>query len=761
MKLFTRQLPIFLLVLTPLLFLFTTDVAFAESSKHGYMADALWSFVFGFFGWMMGVGGSLLDFGVTKFVIEFGSDFSTPGGIGVTVSALWSTVRDFFNIFFIFGLVYIGFKMILNSDDSGSRRWLIHLILAALLINFSLYITQIFVDFTNMLATQIAQGFTINGGATVNVSNTFVNSLGLTNSADLPEELGSPFTYIFGTMILFLVSAFVFGAGGMLLIIRYCVLIFYMILSPLMFLGWVFPGLQSVTSQYWKGFMAQAFFAPLYILLLYFSASLISTYFTILRTTNGNTMKIADSLGSASTASFANTIPPFILACVFLIASLTIAKKMGVQGASQAVSAGKRYRKGIQNSTMWIGKKATSPVTKRVSNTIGNSLNTTVDRWQKGQAFGGGKIAKYTGLSGAAKITASIVAVDSAAKSGAAKLKAFKGGAANTADEDKAKKGVIKARVQADRDIKAGHKAQDALEAGKKVPGSISNEEKTQLEQLVAKGQQTANKLSPKELEMMAINDKDMFGKVIGNVNTKTFDKMMDNDNLSTKQKEDMLEARQDAIGKTIKENEVILTENLQNMSVKQIETMGDQFIRDNAHLFSQSQMDGILKSDEFVEGQKGAYIGARKENQKAVILGQHKRDHQESLFKHNTEEDPSTYSKDKKPVEVANLSFEVLASDYAVQNHIDSSVLEEIYNKKTLNNEERDVLRDKILASGTKSAKDYLTKTVHGRRNWNMPESGSNSGTVKTAPAGVEVSQGGIQLDTNVGRASKEQDNR
>ena len=78
----------------------------------------------------MGMGGYLLNVGIEQFVVGFGDKFLTSG-VGIAVDTLWVSVRDMFNLTFIFGLVYLGFKMILNSDDSNTRRWLIHLLLSS------------------------------------------------------------------------------------------------------------------------------------------------------------------------------------------------------------------------------------------------------------------------------------------------------------------------------------------------------------------------------------------------------------------------------------------------------------------------------------------------------------------------------------------------------------------------------------------------------------------------------------------------------
>ena len=105
--------------------------------SHAQVADAvggasqslLYNFVVVVFGMLVRFGGMLLDAGIEYFVIGFGDVFNNSG-VGLAVNDTWVIIRDFINLFFIFGLVYIGIRMILDSDNSNTRRWLVNLIMA-------------------------------------------------------------------------------------------------------------------------------------------------------------------------------------------------------------------------------------------------------------------------------------------------------------------------------------------------------------------------------------------------------------------------------------------------------------------------------------------------------------------------------------------------------------------------------------------------------------------------------------------------------
>ncbi len=342
-------------------------LAAAQSGSILSIQDILWTFVNNVFGSLVGYAAVLLDTSIEMFIVGFGDTFLNLG-VGNAVDQAWIIVRDIFNLTFIFGLVWIGVKMILNSDDSNTRRWLVNLIMAALLVNFSLFITKFIVDFSNILATEIfINGFvtSISGGRSI--SEIFAQMFGLTtvwdnswiNKAPAVTANGNGgYMYIFGAAIIFLIGAFCFAAGAFMIMIRFVALCLYMVFSPLMFLGWVFPQMQSITSKYWSGFLGRAFFAPAYILLVY-----LSVY--VMRTFNSSGLSIGqglnvNTLSPAQFNSVGEIFVNFFLVAMFMIASVMVGSKMSADGAGVVMRVGKnlqgRAQRGVQNAAMGSGR---------------------------------------------------------------------------------------------------------------------------------------------------------------------------------------------------------------------------------------------------------------------------------------------------------------------------------------------------------------------------------------------------------------------
>jgi len=376
------------------------ELIFADSK----LTLMLYNLVVTFFGFLVFAGGYLLDFAVNHFVINFGLEFNTSG-VGVAVNDLWSLVRDFFNILFIFGFIWIGFQMILDSGNSRAKQTLVSLIMAALLVNFSLFISKFVVDFSNRLASEVAlEAFPrteassaetfwgTSGSDQIGISDTFFAHLGVSKTLRIPkaiaEDGAEPWAFIFGSAIFYLVAAFVFAAGGVMLIIRFVALSIFMVLSPFMFLGWVFPGLQGWTGKYWKGFLGRAFYAPVYIVLLFFAASILQNMFG----TNGSSEVIVDGqpagLLSAVTNNENNLIEvlgPFVLSAAFMLAAVIVAGKMSADGAGGVMRVGNSLRSGgrrlVGGATLGVGARVGR-------NTIGRGASAAVNN-EKFKAYAG------------------------------------------------------------------------------------------------------------------------------------------------------------------------------------------------------------------------------------------------------------------------------------------------------------------------------------------------------------------------------------
>lgn len=309
----------------------------------------VYSFAIVLFGWIVGITGWFFDSALDLFIMNFGVIYKT-WGVGVAVENTWGIVRDVFNLTFIFGIIYIGFRMILNSDDSSAKRTLVTLLAAALLVNFSLFITKFVIDFSNILAAEIFKA--IKGD--VSTATSFINYLKLSsiNQTEVTAPggvgIGMLFLLIFGTIILYLITAFVFLSGAVMITIRFIALLVYMIFSPIMFLGWVFPNMAGHSKKFFQDFLKRAFFAPAYLFMLYLSFNIISTFYIRIKDSSDLSNLFTQQNVENQSSDVSSVIVYFALSCGLMIASLVVAQKMGAHGADTAISIGQKARKSAQ-----------------------------------------------------------------------------------------------------------------------------------------------------------------------------------------------------------------------------------------------------------------------------------------------------------------------------------------------------------------------------------------------------------------------------
>ena len=682
--------------------------------SHAQVADAvggaiqslLYNFVVVVFGMLVRFGGMLLDAGIEYFVIGFGDVFNNSG-VGLAVNDTWVIIRDFINLFFIFGLVYIGIRMILDSDNSNTRRWLVNLIMAALLVNFSLFATKFVVDFSNKLATEIADaGLGADkdpktGAYTANVSGELMLRMGITTALGgettaMPANAG--WGYIFGIAILFMVSAFVFAAGGILLIIRFAVICLYLVLSPVMFASWVLPGLSDTMNRYWKDFIKRCFVAPIYLTFIYFSFQIMGGLQQTIKgsgeganATNFANPNWSATLGASSPNtvqdSTLGTLPFFVLICIFMIASLVAANKLGAEGAGKALSIGKKLnnkiQSGVKNTTKFAAAQTGGRAARYASDKTGQAVGRGLRNLQ--QLEGTGRFAKAT------RALARTNAIQGTVGGAADSLQKTKFGLSRTRAED------AKMQNQTNKNADNGMTLTDGLLAQKekelKAQGKgyvvrdngtreeVLESELTPEEQLdynneearearIAKMERVAADMGIKDFEAMSKAEQQQISQFISGGLTES---VMKSDNISDEQKGKIGEAQKAAIEKIITQNGELMSDKIADLSTRQIETLGSEWIKTNAGLLTESQFADIKKSKKFTETQVGGLIGARKADLTARVAS-----NPDSVFKLGTSTIGTTdlatrqttyrtdYSKSRKAADIAKLPGEVLASQNA-----------------------------------------------------------------------------------------------
>ncbi len=311
------------------------------------------------------LGSLLLDYSVFYLVVQMGTFFQSGAQFGQAVALGWTLIRDLINMTFIFGLIYIGIKTILNSEDADTRRKLGYLIIAALLINFSLFMTQLVVDFSNLLATQMYSQLSQPGpaGSVPSISGAFMNASKVSSYINTqtiqqgetakPAISGSALIVYSVMLLIFYVFAGIsFLMGSFLIVSRFVALILYMIFSPVMFLGWILPQFKSYSSTWWEGFWKNCIFAPIYLFILYISLQVLRglTSTGVLATSaNSGSLDMVGKATQAAQTSIGQIVISFMIMIGLLWASQKIGEKLSISG-------GKMTMNGFTQSGRWMGR---------------------------------------------------------------------------------------------------------------------------------------------------------------------------------------------------------------------------------------------------------------------------------------------------------------------------------------------------------------------------------------------------------------------
>lgn len=312
------------------------------------------------------------------------------------IESTWITIRDLSSIFIIFMLLYSAIIMILGVKGPAFGKLVLNIFIAGILINFSLFFVRVAVDasnlvslqFYNAIAPKAAQGWTIeNAYYDGGLSNIFMQSLKIpkiyNNKGWLKDAdtTGAIVLATFGGAILMITAAFSFFAAAIAFTIRTGLLIFIMALSPLFFVGIIFPQIQAQVSSKLLGILKnQLIFMPVYLGLMYVALRFISDegFLKIF-----NTSALNPELSSVTGFTMAGIVIQYTIAALFINAPLLAAISFGAWGAKWAPDA--------SDVGKWFRKKAESTASRATSATVGR-VASRVARSERFQTFAGNSL---------------------------------------------------------------------------------------------------------------------------------------------------------------------------------------------------------------------------------------------------------------------------------------------------------------------------------------------------------------------------------
>ena len=330
-------------------------------------------------GWLLYVVGYIAGIGFTvgSWFINYSLDLNKSVIVSPTVEVGWLIARDFTNLALVIAVVVMAFGTMLRAPNYGIKKNLANVIMIALLINFSLTISGVFIDFSNII-TDFFIKKTI-------PTNSNIGSLGdslaqafqpqrlldtNTNkpAADIASLGEGSLRYIgglfFGVIFTILGTITIFGIGAMLFV-RYITLAILLVLVPLAYLSKVLPGLDDYTKKWWGHFFNWLLFGPAATFFLYITVITIIKKSQVVTNLTANSVPLNEILGRTGTTA---QLGDMILSLGLMMASLIVAKQLGIYGSDTFLGAAKSvtgWAQGkIQKSARWAGRKAAAPAVR-------------------------------------------------------------------------------------------------------------------------------------------------------------------------------------------------------------------------------------------------------------------------------------------------------------------------------------------------------------------------------------------------------------
>lgn len=269
------------------------------------------------------------------------------------VAATWAILRDLANISFIFILLYAAIGTILDLERVDAKKMVVRVVVAATLINFSMFFTQVVIDAANIptvaIYNQIQQAASPEG----TISAAVMKSLGIQTIFPSPSANGNGadgslsnldsvkgignllIATILGTLFI-LITATVFLVAAILFIIRYVVLIFLIILSPLAFASRALAD-DKWFGKWWEKLVSNCIFAPFYMLMIFISLKIAQKVALSFSGGNPNYKFFDLFMGNRSSIDI---LIGFTVIIASMICAILVAKRLGAVGVDWATKIG-------------------------------------------------------------------------------------------------------------------------------------------------------------------------------------------------------------------------------------------------------------------------------------------------------------------------------------------------------------------------------------------------------------------------------------
>lgn len=251
----------------------------------------------------------------------------------------WEILRNLANIFFIVALIFIALATLFRLPNYNFRHMLVDIIIAALLVNFSLVIGQAILGVADTVQNQ----FLPNNSKVINkLAETLMvdNFRNLAFDPDLTKtaKYGAGATFVQALFLcsVSLVTLIVFIAIAGFIALRIVMLWILLMLSPIPYFAKVLPFTEEFTGKWWGYFIRYAFFTPIMAFFLNMAAIIAEQYPQLTQTLVANQSLIASGSEYPLLSAFLLKFLANFLLLVFLFIGIEVADEFSIIGGGIA-----------------------------------------------------------------------------------------------------------------------------------------------------------------------------------------------------------------------------------------------------------------------------------------------------------------------------------------------------------------------------------------------------------------------------------------
>jgi len=315
--------------------------------------------------------------GLVTFALDLGNQV-----ISLPIVQLGSQiVLGFANLGFVLAIIVMAFATIFRVQSYAMKQTLWKLIVAALLVNFSLVIAGAVISvsnsFTNLFMSKISSGN--------NLPDALINLANPGAFLKLPSTTGGFLTTVFrgigfflsfiSALVFILIFTFIIILTFFVLFIMFLIRAVYLgillILMPIVWLLWIFPATKKHWQKWWTEFIRWNFFAPAVLFFIYLVVAMgtgegAAKMQQIEQDAASKNANVAQALATG----LASTPPDFfqqaihlIIVTGLLLGGIFAANSLGITFASTAYGWAQDAGKGVGK---WVGRETLEQTGGRV-----------------------------------------------------------------------------------------------------------------------------------------------------------------------------------------------------------------------------------------------------------------------------------------------------------------------------------------------------------------------------------------------------------